>query len=156
MFASLHAPGNLPLLIECAGYFSPWIEEASPDTVVFDIRGLRLIFGSPPQIAIAIEQRMGLKANLAIASNPDAAIHAARGIKGTTVILPGRETEILARLPLYLLNGLPEFARTMDLWGIRTFGEFAALPSLGIAARLGDEGLAMQRLARGEGDRLLL
>jgi protein ImuB len=161
MFACLHAPGNLPLLVECAGYFSPWVEEtegserARPDTVVFDIRGLNLIYGTPEQIAAAIERRMGLKANLAIASNPDAAIHAARGIAGITVIAPGREAEALAPLPLYLLGGSSEFARTLDTWGIRTFGEFAALPPLGIAARLGEEGIAMQRLARGQGDRLL-
>ncbi len=155
MFACLHASGNLPLLVECAGYFSPFIEETEADTVVFDIRGLRLIYGTPEQIAAAIERRMGLKANLAIASNPDAAIHAARGIAGVTVIAPGREAAALAPLPLYLLGGSPEFARTLDTWGIRTFGEFAALPPLGIAARLGEEGLAMQRLARGQGDRLL-
>jgi protein ImuB len=155
MFACLHAPGNLPLLVECAGYFSPFIEETADDTVVFDIRGLRLIYGTPEQIARAIERRMGLKANLAIATNPDAAIHAARGIAGVTVIAPGREAAMLAPLPLYLLGGSSEFARTLDTWGIRTFGEFAALPPLGIAARLGEEGLAMQRLARGQGERLL-
>jgi protein ImuB len=155
MFACLHAPGNLPLLVECAGYFSPFIEETADDTIVFDIRGLKLIYGNPEQIARAIERRMGLKANLAIATNPDAAIHAARGIAGITVIAPGREAATLAPLPLYLLGGSPEFARTLDTWGIRTFGEFAALPPLGIAARLGEEGLAMQRLARGQGERLL-
>ena len=154
MYACLYAPGNLPLLAECAGYFSPWIE-ALGDAVVFDIRGLGLIFGTPREIATAIERRMGLRANLAIASNPDAAMHAARGIKGTTVIDPGREAEVLARLPLFVLGGSGEFAQTMDLWGVRTFGDFAALPPLGVAARLGDEGIAMQRLARGEGNRLL-
>jgi protein ImuB len=155
MFACLHAPGNLPLLVECAGYFSPFIEETADDAVVFDIRGLNLIYGTPDQIAAAIERRMGLNANLSLASNPDAAIHAARGIAGVTVIAPGREAEALAPLPLYLLGGSSEFARTLDTWGIRTFGEFAALPPLGIAARLGEEGLAMQRLARGQGERLL-
>ena len=104
---------------------------------------------------MAIERRMGLRANLAIASNPDAAMHAARGISGTTVIDPGREAEVLARLPLFVLGGSAEFAQTMDLWGVRTFGDFAALPPLGVAARLGDEGIALQRLARGAGERVL-
>ena len=155
MFACIHAPSNLPLLLECAGYFSPQIEETSPDTVVFDIRGLRLIFGTPQEIAGEIQRRLGLPANLAIASNPDAAVHAARGIPGVTVIPPGREAAVLAKLPLFLLGGTPEFAATLDTWGIRTFGELAALPPIGIAARLGDQGVAMQRLARGEGQRLL-
>ena len=155
MFACLHAPGNLPLLVECAGHFSPLIEETSPDTVVFDIRGLQWICGTPEQIAAEIQRRIGGIANLAIASNPDAAFHAAHGIRGVTILPIGREAAILAPLPLYLLGGSPEFARTMDLWGIRTFGEFADLPPLGVAARLGDEGVYRQQLARGAGHRQL-
>ncbi len=155
MFACLHAPGNLPLLIECARYFSPLIEETSSDTVVFDIRGLRLIYGTPEQIAQEIWLRAGIPANLALASNPDAAVHAARGIKGLTVIAPGKEAPALAPLPLFLLGGSSELASSLTLWGIRTFGEFAALPPMGVAGRLGDEGLALQRLVRGEGNRLL-
>ena len=155
MFACLYAPGNLPLLVECASFFSPLIEETSPDTVVFDIRGLRLIYGTLEQIASEIQRRVGIAANLAIASNPEAAVHAARGIRGVTILPPGREATILAPLPLYLLGGSPEFARTLDLWGIRTFGEFAALPPLGIAARLGEEGTQMQQLAHGVSRRQL-
>jgi protein ImuB len=155
MFACLHAPGNLPLLVECAGGFSPLIEETSPDTVVFDIRGLRGIYGTTEQIASEIQRRVGIAANLALASNPDAGVHAARGIRGVTILPPGREAAILAPLPLYLLGGSPEFARTLDLWGLRTFGEFAGLPPLGVVARLGEEGAHMQQLARGAGRRQL-
>ncbi|HEY7338246.1 MAG TPA: hypothetical protein VH639_25390 [Bryobacteraceae bacterium] len=155
MFACLHAPGNLDPLIECAAHFSPLIEETSADTVVFDIRGLRLIFGAPEHIAAEIQARIGLPANIAIASNPDAAVHAARGVEGITVIPEGKEATALAPLPLFLLGGSPEFAEALHVWGIRTFGEFAALPPSGVAARLGEEGARMQRLARGEGRRLL-
>jgi hypothetical protein len=62
---------------------------------------------------------------------------------------------ILAPLPLYLLGGSPEFARILDLWGIRTFGQFANLPPLGVAARLGDEGVHLRQKARGEDYRQL-
>ncbi|MEO7653144.1 MAG: hypothetical protein ABIZ80_22020 [Bryobacteraceae bacterium] len=155
MFACLHAPGNLLLLLECAAHFSPLIEETSPDTTVFDIRGLQRICGGPEQIAAEIERRAGVAANLAIAANPDAAVHAARGIRGVTILPPGGEAEILAPLPPYLLGGSPEFARILDLWGIRTLGEFAALPPLGVSARMGEEGIHMQELARGAGHRQL-
>lgn len=155
MFACLHAPGNLPLLVECAKHFSPLIEETSPDTAVFDIKGLGLIFGSPEQIADTIERRVGIPANLAIASNPDAAVHAARGFRGVTILAPGREAEVLAPLPTFLLGGSPDLARALDIWGVRSFGQLAALPPLGVAARLGDEGVHMQRLARGQGGRQL-
>lgn len=155
MFACLHAPGNASLLLECAAYFSPLIEETSPDTIVFDVRGLRSLYGSPEKLAEEIERRVGIDANLAIAANPDAAAHAARGIRGVTIVSPKRAAAILAPLPVYLLGGSPEFARTVDLWGIRTFGELAALPVLGVASRLSEEGAHMQQLARGAGRRQL-
>lgn len=155
MYACIHAPGNQPLLIECARGFSPHIEEIGADTILFDVRGLASLYGPPPQLAREIDRRVGIAANIAIALNPDAAIHAARGIRGITTIEPGREAEALARLPLNLLGGSSETAELLDLWGIRTFGEFAKLPPFGVAARLGDEGVYLQSLARGEGHRQL-
>jgi protein ImuB len=41
-------------------------------------------------------------------------------------------------------------------WGIRTLGEFAALPSSDLSARLGRSGLAWQTMARGEDTRPLV
>jgi protein ImuB len=165
LFACLHVPGNLPLAVECARGFSLYIEENPPDTVIFDVRGLESLYGPPETLAREIGRRIGVLASVAIASNPDAAMHAAHGIRGVTVIAPGREAEVLAPLPVNLLGvGLShafpdrmssETAELLHLWGIRTFGEFAKLPPLGVAARIGDEGINLQRLARGEGRRQL-
>jgi protein ImuB len=155
MFACLHAPGNLPLAVECARGFSPHIEEVPPDTVIFDARGLESLYGPPRRLAREIERRAGVPSSIAIAANPDAAMHAALGIPGVTVVAPGKEAEALAPLPVNLLRGSPETAELLHLWGIHTFGELAALPPLGVAARLGEEGIALQRLARGEGYRQL-
>jgi protein ImuB len=155
MYACLHAPGNLPLLIECARGFSPHIETNPPDTVVFDARGLESLYGPVESLAAEIERRVGVPASIAIAPNPDAALHAARGRRGVTVIARGREAEVLAPLPVNLLEGSAETAESLHLWGIRTVGEFAKLPPLGVAARLGDEGVELWRLARGEGSRQL-
>src|ERR1700737_4862204 len=47
-----------------------------------------------------------------------------------TVIPPAQEGSVLAPLPLYLLGGSADVALSLDLWGIRTFGEFAALPPI--------------------------
>jgi protein ImuB len=155
MFACLHAPGNLPLAIECARGFSPYIEENPPDSVIFDVRGLESLYGPPERLAREIERRIGVPASIAIAVNPDAAMHAAHGIRGVTVIAPGREAEVLSPLPVNLLGGSSETAELLHLWGVRTFGEFAKLPPLGVAARIGDEGVHLQRLARGDGYRQL-
>jgi protein ImuB len=155
VFACLHAPGNAALLVECASHFSPLIEETSPDAVTFDIDGLQRIYGGLEQIAAAIQLRVGIEARLGIASNPDAAVHVTLGLPGVMIVASGQEAKTLAPLPLPLLGGSPEFAHSMNLWGIRTFGEFAALPELGVAARLGEEGSHLQRLARGAGQRRL-
>jgi protein ImuB len=171
MFACLHAPGNLPLAVECARGFSPHIEATPPDTVIFDVRGLETLYGPPAMLAREIERRIGVPASIAIAANPDAALHAAHGLHGVTgsgvtgsavtVIAPGREAAVLAPLPVNLLGAAfpermsSEMAELLHLWGIRTFGDFAKLPPLGVAARLGDEGIHLQRLASGAGYRQL-
>ncbi|HZL57548.1 MAG TPA: hypothetical protein VFC21_10720, partial [Bryobacteraceae bacterium] len=125
MYACIHAPGNLSLAIECARGFSPHIEENPPDAVIFDVRGLESLYGPPSSLASEIERRAGMPANIAITSNPDAAMHAACGFRGVTVIAPGKEAETLASLPLNLLGGSPDTAELLHLWGIRTFGDFA-------------------------------
>ncbi len=155
MYACLHASGNTALLLECARAFSPRIEETGADTVLFDIRGLGSLFGGPQEIARAIANRAGIPVDLAIAADPDAAVIAARGIRGITVMAPGNEAATLARLPLNLLPGSPETAELLDAWGIRTLGELASLPPPGVAARLGPEGTHLQRLAQGQGGRQL-
>jgi protein ImuB len=62
----------------------------------------------------------------------------------------------LGELPLALLAPSPELQETLEQWGIRRFRDLAALPPLGIAERLGPEGLRLQEQARGEADRKLV
>ncbi len=163
MFACLHVPG-LPEsrradLFDCASAFSPQVEETAPDAVVLDAGGLETLFGSPHDLARALARcasDMGLEARVAVARNPDAAMHAARGFAGVTVIPPGREAEVLAGLPLEVLAPPPEIADILTLWGIRTFGDLAALPEDGLSERLGPEGVRLHKLARGAGSRPLV
>ncbi len=154
-YACLYASGNPALLLECATRFSPLIEQTSNEAVIFDVEGMGQLYPTPRHLAEAIVAQAGIPVNIGIAANPDAAWHAARGFKGITVIPPGEEAKVLAPLPLNLLGGSPQTAETLYIWGIRTFGEFAALPPMGVAARLGKEGVGLQRLARGEGYRRL-
>jgi protein ImuB len=156
MFACLHGHSNLTSL---AFEFSPTVEATSSDTVTFDVAGLDRLFGLPQDVAAAIARRareIGVKANLALAGNPDAAICAARGFAGVSLIPHGDEGKFLATLPLTLLSPTPQLLETLERWGIRSFHEMASLPPLGIAERLGAEGLRLRELARGEGDRKLL
>ena len=156
MFACLHGSGDL---VELAVDFSPLVERTGADTVTFDIAGLDRLFGHPHEVAAAIARRAAdrqVKANLAIADNPDAAICAARGFTGTSLIPHGDEAKFLGGLPLSLLSPGEELAETLERWGIRRFQDLAALPPLGIAERLGEEGLRLRELARGEAERKLV
>ena len=53
-------------------------------------------------------------------------------------------------------NDPNDLALTFRQWGLRTLGDVAALPGDEVAARLGPEGVAWQRLARGEDPRPLV
>ena len=156
MFACLHGSGALTAL---AFEFSPVVEQTAPHTVTLDASGLDRLFGLPQDVAASIARRaseVGVEASLALAANPDAAICAARGFPGVSIIPYGDEAKFLGALPLALLGPSPELQETLDRWGIRRFDDMAALPPLGIAERLGPEGLHLRELARGEAERKLV
>jgi protein ImuB len=166
MYACLHcsAPGvGEGQLRNLALQFSPAVEQSSEDTVTFSISPLRKLMGSPFQIASEI-CRLGytwkLQANLAIASNPDAAILTARNFLGATLVTPGEEAYKLAPVPLTSLFAHdaridPNLLEVFIRWGLKTCGDLAALPEKGLAERLGDTGIYLRRLAAGSFDRPL-
>ena len=172
MFACIHSTGPQKecgaLLVGCAYAFSPLVEETAEHTVVLDIEGCELLFGPLREIAKEIARHaaeLGLKINVAVAQNPDAAIHGARCFTGITVIPPGKEAKRLGNLPLEALDAslarveadrTVEILNTLELWGIRSFREFATLPEAGVSERLGPDGVRLQELARGESERPLL
>ena len=53
------------------------------------------------------------------------------------------------------LQRLNDIVETLELWGVYSFRDFASLPEAGIAERLGEDGLRLQKLARGDSDRQL-
>jgi len=156
-------------LLDCAQSFSPCVEDAACDTALLDLAGMESLLGSLPKISRAIHSRagaLGLEANVAVASNPDAAVLAARGFAGIAVIAGGKEAEHLGPLPTEVLfaNGVEgdekkaaaRLLETLDRWGIRNLRGLAALPEVSLSERLGQEGLRLQQLARGAVSRTLV
>jgi protein ImuB len=159
--------------------FSPLVEETAVDTVVIDVDGCELLFGSAYGLANEIAHRaarpktsggLECKVNIALAGNPDVAIHAAKFFQGITFITPGEELTGLGDLPIESLcfelagveekkqGGIPgfqEILETLKLWGIHTFRDFAALPAAGVSERLGQAGVKLQQLAGGKTNRHL-
>jgi protein ImuB len=156
-------------LLDGAQSFSPCVEDAATDTALLDLAGMESLLGSPPQMAQDLFRRiagLGLAANVAVASNPDAALLAARGFSGVTVIPPRKEAERLGPLSLEVLfvghkneDDAKQSARlleTLDRWGIRNLRALAALPEISLSERLGQQGLRLQQLARGAALRTLV
>jgi protein ImuB len=165
------------VLLDCAQSFSPCVEDAAADTVILDLAGMESLLGSLPEIAGNLLRRvseLGLDGNVALASNPDAAVLAARGFSGVTLISPGKESEALGSLPVEVLFADPGASResaekennqekesaglleTLARWGIRDLRALAALPKIALSERLGQEGLRLQQLARGAASRTLV
>ncbi len=156
MIACLYGPSpGLPALAE---QFSPLVETASADTVVFDVDGLGSLFGNLHQIASEISKRgaeMNIQANLAIASNKSTAVLIARACRGVTIVAPGHEADALSPIPIDTPLISPELLLKLHRWGVRTLGELAALPEIGVVERLGEAGYQLRRLALGKGNDLL-
>lgn len=147
------------VLIDCAGAFSPRIEDRSEDTAFLcciDITGTQNLFGSPEMLSRNLLERvrsLGISAQVTVSSNFHAAVCLAKGLAHNTameVIAPGEEETVLAPLPLGVLKLSEQHAETFALWGIRTLGMLAALPEKELIARIGQDGKRLRQLACGE------
>jgi len=138
---------------------SPRVEDTALDTIVLDIAGLTSLFESVKLFAAELTERaasIGLHPSVAVASNVEVAIHAARGFPGMTLIPPGEESARLSSLPIEVLLPSMETLETLYRWGIRTYGELAALPVPQLSERLGQEGVRLHELACGAYSRALV
>ena len=149
--------------------------------VVLDLSGLTRLFGDARAMGEALCRAAadrGLRVRVAIAGTRTAARLLVCTASGpVTVVDPGTEAAALAPLPIQrlavlardepvapvrrraLASSAPSHVAVLSTfrrWGLRTLGEVAALPAAAVAARLGQEGVRWQRLARGEDPRPLL
>jgi protein ImuB len=153
------------VLLECAGTFSPAVEDRSTDNAflcVIDIAGTEMLFGPPATLAKSLLERvnaLGVVTSIAVSDNFHAAVCLARGCSSQsnmTVVQAGEERTALAALPLSVLDLSEEHAETFSLWGIHTLGMLADLPEQALIARIGQEGKRLRQLARGEMPHLFL
>ena len=145
-------------LLECAGGFSPRIEDCSDESAflcVIDIAGTSGLFGPPETLARSLLTRvraLGITACVAVSGNFHAAVAIAKAPLPLSVrVVPaGEESTALAGLPLAVLDLSEEQAETFSLWGIRTLGMLAALPEKELISRMGQAGKRLRQMARGE------
>jgi protein ImuB len=145
-------------LLECAGGFSPRVEDRSKDGAFFaviDIAGTTALFGPPETLAQNLLTRvraLGISASIAVSGNLHASVALAKGTPAQTVkVIPtGQECAALAPLPLAVLDLTESQAETFFLWGIRTLGMLGALPEKELIARMGQSAKLLRQMACGE------
>lgn len=166
MFGAIYAAaGSSPeAVLAVAQEFSPRVDAVSDNReVVLDLSGLTRLFGDARTIAEELRRTAadrGLQIRVAIAGTRTAARLMVRHRAGSSIVEPGTEAAALAPLPLALLGELGvgncewlavgNWGAVFKRWGLRTLGDLAALPADDLAARLGQDGVRWQRLARGE------
>ncbi len=149
--------------------FSPRIERHGDSCVVLDISGLGRLLGTPQTIGAELARAADANAadvRVAIARSQTAARLLSIAHPGPT-IADGDGAAAVALLPIETLRVLIEedvvrgggaAARlnaaidrldTFRRWGLTTLGEIAVLPSMELSERMGQEGLALQQIARG-------
>lgn len=171
MFGALLAAEDraVQVLDAVAREFSPrvTVEGRAPvqsREVTLDLAGMSRLFGDSRTIAHELRRtaaERGVRVRVALASTRTAARVLVHARPGLSVVEPADEAAALAALPLAALAPVidgealaaetePAWLVLLRRWGLRTLGEFAALPPAEVSARLGQEGVRWQRLARGE------
>ncbi len=136
----------------------PRAEILRPGLVVLPVRGAARYFGSEAAAAERLVDAVaaaGAECQVGIADELPTAVFAARAGE---VIAPGEDALFLSGLSIRQLHvepslsGIGREALADLLWrmGIRTLGDFAALPRRDVASRFGPDAVAAHRVARGE------
>lgn len=142
----------------------PRAEVLRPGLLVLPVRGAARYFGSEAQAAerlidaVAVSSVAGAECQVGIADQLSTAVFAARAGR---VIAPGGDAQFLSVLSIRQLATEPSLSGpgreelTDLLWrlGIRTIGQFAALPAADVASRFGADGVSAHRFARGQPER---
>jgi DNA polymerase-4 len=123
---------------------TPLVEGMSIDEAFLDVRGLRRLAGTPPEIARRlrreVRERVGLPITVGVARTKHLAKVASGVAKpdGLLVVPPDRELAFLHPLPVERLWGVgPVTARKLHALGITTVGQIAELGEAALVALLG-------------------
>ncbi|MEW2353898.1 DNA polymerase Y family protein [Spirillospora sp. NPDC029432] len=139
---------------EAVAELTPKVEVVRPGLCAVPARGAARFYGGEESLRLLVQDAVveaGFDCGAGIADGLFAAELAARaqGGQGGTVVPEGGAAAFLAPYPLSVLDR-PELADLLRRLGVRTLGDFAALPSGHVAGRFGPDGALAHRLARGE------
>jgi DNA polymerase-4 len=136
---------------------TPLVQPLSIDEAVLDLAGTQALHGAAPAVvlarfAAAVEKQVGITVSIGLAANRlMAKIAAGRGKpRGFTVIDAEEAAAVLAPESVRLLPGVgAALARKLEPLGITRLGQLQTLPEREALRKLGDDGPALVRRARG-------
>jgi DNA polymerase-4 len=142
---------------------TPLVQPLSIDEAVLDLAGTQALHAAAPaavlaRFAVAVESQVGVTVSIGLAANRlMAKIAAGRGKpRGFTVIDAPEAAALLAPESVRLLPGVgAALARKLESSGITRLGQLQVLPDREAARKLGDDGPALVRRARGEDARIV-
>ncbi|MFD0535674.1 hypothetical protein ACFQY7_19935 [Actinomadura luteofluorescens] len=136
---------------------TPRVEVVRPGLCAIPARGPARFYGGEDALRVLVQDTVveaGHDCGTGVADGLFAAELAARAGQGGVVVPEGGAAAFLAPYPLSVLDR-PELADLLRRLGVKTLGDFAALPSGHVAGRFGTDGALAHRLARGEEPRPL-
>jgi protein ImuB len=158
-----HRAAEFGRVVSVVEGFCPRVEVLRPGACAIGAPGPARYFGGETALAAKIITAVagaGFASQVGVADGLFAACLAAErarpvpGARPTAppgavmTVTPGRSRAFLAPLPVSVLDS-PELADLLPRLGIRTLGEFTALPAAEVANRFGTAGVVAYRLARG-------
>jgi DNA polymerase-4 len=142
---------------------TPLVQPLSIDEAVLDLAGTEALHGAAPAVVLArfaneVEKQVGVTVSIGLAANRlMAKIAAGRGKpRGFTVIDGEEAAALLAPESVRLLPGVgAALARKLETFGITRLGQLQVLSEPEAARKLGDDGAALVRRARGQDARVV-
>ncbi|MEU8344497.1 DNA polymerase Y family protein [Spirillospora sp. NPDC048832] len=139
-------------VVAAVAELAPRVEVVRPGLCAIAARGPARFYGGEEALRVLVQDAVveaGHDCGSGVADGLFAAELAARAGEGGVVVPEGGAAAFLAPYPLSVLDR-PELADLLRRLGVRTLGDFAALPSGHVAGRFGADGALAHRLARGE------
>jgi nucleotidyltransferase/DNA polymerase involved in DNA repair len=132
--------------------YCPWVTAVRPGVCSLPARGPTRYFGGERALlrSIAAAASAITPVEVGVADGLFAALLAAREDR---IVPPGSTARFLAPFAVEVL-GDPELSELLARLGIRTLGDFAALPEPHVLGRFGSDGVSCHRVARGQSGEL--